>query len=171
MTGPLLTPCACVGGGSNPWACLPPSWRSADIYAGAARETPQLGSIPPPSPTGAGRSARLESIMPRMTTATPARSIPWPAAWTTLCGAGTRLLHDIGRVNYVTATDEEAVDALFKLSCEGIIPALKVLCHCVCHEVGRKTPEEPFWSTVPVAVTRMGPRRGKSGRRNHQFPA
>ena len=35
-------------------------------------------------------------------------------------------LHDIGRVNYVTATDEEAVDAFFKLSrYEGIIPALE----------------------------------------------
>ena len=33
---------------------------------------------------------------------------------------------DIGRVNYVTATDEEAVDAFFKLSrYEGIIPALE----------------------------------------------
>ena len=33
---------------------------------------------------------------------------------------------DCGRVNYVTATDEEAVDAFFKLSrYEGIIPALE----------------------------------------------
>lgn len=35
-------------------------------------------------------------------------------------------LHDIGRVKYATATDEEAVDAFFKLSrYEGIIPALE----------------------------------------------
>ncbi|MEG2454328.1 MAG: tryptophan synthase subunit beta, partial [Clostridia bacterium] len=35
-------------------------------------------------------------------------------------------LHDIGRVTYKTATDDEAVDAFFKLSrLEGIIPALE----------------------------------------------
>ena len=35
-------------------------------------------------------------------------------------------LHDVGRVNYVSATDDEAVEA-FKLCCklEGIIPALE----------------------------------------------
>ena len=34
--------------------------------------------------------------------------------------------HDLKRVNYVTATDEEAVDAFFMLSrYEGIIPALE----------------------------------------------
>ena len=41
-------------------------------------------------------------------------------------GPAHAYLHDIGRVNYVTATDEEAVDAFFKLSrYEGIIPALE----------------------------------------------
>ena len=35
-------------------------------------------------------------------------------------------LHSIGRVKYVTATDDDAVDAFFKLSrTEGIIPALE----------------------------------------------
>ena len=35
-------------------------------------------------------------------------------------------LHDVGRVKYDTATDEEAIDAFFKLSrYEGIIPALE----------------------------------------------
>jgi tryptophan synthase beta chain len=35
-------------------------------------------------------------------------------------------LHDIGRVNYKYATDEETIDAFFKLSkLEGIIPALE----------------------------------------------
>ncbi|MBU1412469.1 tryptophan synthase subunit beta, partial [Myxococcota bacterium] len=35
-------------------------------------------------------------------------------------------LRDIGRVRYVTASDEEAVDAFFRLSrSEGIIPALE----------------------------------------------
>ena len=35
-------------------------------------------------------------------------------------------LHDEGRVKYETATDEEAIDAFFKLSrYEGIIPALE----------------------------------------------
>lgn len=36
------------------------------------------------------------------------------------------LLHELGRVNYITAGDEEAVDAFFQLSrLEGIIPALE----------------------------------------------
>ena len=36
------------------------------------------------------------------------------------------LLKDIGRVNYVTASDQEAIDAFFELSrTEGIIPALE----------------------------------------------
>ena len=36
------------------------------------------------------------------------------------------LLHDMGRVNYVTASDEEAIEALFLLSrYEGIIPAIE----------------------------------------------
>ncbi|MEG0693190.1 MAG: tryptophan synthase subunit beta, partial [Oscillospiraceae bacterium] len=35
-------------------------------------------------------------------------------------------LHDLGRIDYVTATDEEAMEAFFKLSrYEGIIPALE----------------------------------------------
>ncbi|MDO4570565.1 MAG: tryptophan synthase subunit beta [Planctomycetia bacterium] len=35
-------------------------------------------------------------------------------------------LHDLNRVNYVSVSDEEAIDAFFKLSqCEGIIPALE----------------------------------------------
>ncbi|OQA12392.1 MAG: Tryptophan synthase beta chain [Bacteroidetes bacterium ADurb.Bin397] len=43
------------------------------------------------------------------------------------------LWHDIGRVKYVTATDEEAVDAFFKLSrYEGIIPALESS-HAIAH--------------------------------------
>ena len=36
------------------------------------------------------------------------------------------LLHDMGRVNYVTSTDENAIEALFMLSrLEGIIPAIE----------------------------------------------
>ena len=35
-------------------------------------------------------------------------------------------LHEKGRVNYITATDEETIEAFFKLSrYEGIIPALE----------------------------------------------
>ncbi|MBR2525670.1 tryptophan synthase subunit beta, partial [bacterium] len=35
-------------------------------------------------------------------------------------------LHEIGRVNYVTITDKEAIDAFYELSrTEGIIPALE----------------------------------------------
>lgn len=43
------------------------------------------------------------------------------------------LLKDIGRVNYVTASDREAIDAFFELSrTEGIIPALESA-HAVAH--------------------------------------
>lgn len=46
-------------------------------------------------------------------------------------------LHDVGRVNYDSVTDEEAVDAFFKLSrCEGIIPALESA-HAVAYAMRR----------------------------------
>jgi tryptophan synthase beta chain len=51
-------------------------------------------------------------------------------------------LHDMGRVNYVSATDEEALEA-FQLCCrlEGIIPALEPS-HALAH-VMKLAPEKP----------------------------
>ncbi len=51
-------------------------------------------------------------------------------------------LHDMGRVEYVSVTDKEALEA-FKLSCEteGIIPALEP-CHALAH-VAKIAPELP----------------------------
>lgn len=50
-----------------------------------------------------------------------ASGLDYPAA-----GPEHALLHDLGRVNYVAADDEEAIEALFLLSrVEGIIPAIE----------------------------------------------
>ena len=41
--------------------------------------------------------------------------------------------HDIGRVEYVSATDEEAMEALIRFSkAEGIIPAIERSCTELC---------------------------------------
>ncbi len=45
------------------------------------------------------------------------------------------MLHDMGRINYVTASDDEAVEALFLLSRhEGIIPAIESA-HALAHAI------------------------------------
>lgn len=50
------------------------------------------------------------------------------------------LLHDKGRVKYVTATDDEAMEAFFMLCrLEGIIPAIESApCTGLCHKVARE---------------------------------
>ena len=46
-------------------------------------------------------------------------------------------LHDLGRVKYETVSDEQAMEAFFKLSWhEGIIPAIESSCGCLCDAPG-----------------------------------
>ena len=61
--------------------------------------------------------------------------------------------HDLGRVNYVTASDKEAVDAFFMLSrYEGIIPALESS-HAIAYAI-RWAKEHPYGSILATCSGR-----------------
>ena len=84
-------------------------------------------------------------------------------------------LHDIGRVNYVTATDEEAVDAFFKLSrYEGISPALESS-HAIAYAM--KWAQENPGRAILVNCSGRGDKdvdyvvENYGYGENHQFPA
>ncbi len=122
--------CACVGGGSN----------SAGMFAGFLGDAVELCGVEP-----LGRGAKRGDHAASVNYGTPGRihgfdtlllqdpdGEPQPvysiASGLDYPGVGPEhaFWHTIGRVKYVTATDEEAVDAFFKLSrYEGIIPALE----------------------------------------------
>ena len=131
MTGQLPDAvCACVGGGSN----------SAGSFAAFLNDPVDLYGVEP-----LGKSSNLGDHAATLTSGTPgsmhgfdsymlkdqeggpapvysiASGLDYPSV-----GPEHAFWKDCGRVNYVTATDEEAVDAFFKLSrYEGIIPALE----------------------------------------------
>ena len=131
MTGLLPDAvCACVGGGSNSMGMFTAFLGDPlDIYGveplGKGR---RLGDHSASISYGSrGVLHGFESIMLQDEDGNPgpvhsvASGLDYPSV-----GPEHAYLHDIGRVNYVTATDEEAVDAFFKLSrYEGIIPALE----------------------------------------------
>ena len=121
---------ACVGGGSN----------SAGFFSGFIGDPVDIYGVEP-----LGRGTKLgdhaasikygskgimhgfESIMLQDEKGDPApvysiaSGLDYPSV-----GPEHAFWHDLKRVNYVTASDEEAVDAFFKLSrYEGIIPALE----------------------------------------------
>jgi len=122
--------CACVGGGSNsigmftPFLDDPvrivgvePLGRGSDMGDHAASVT--YGSE--------GKMHGFNSIMLKDENGDPApvysiaSGLDYPSV-----GPEHAFLHDLGRVEYTTASDKEAVDAFFKLSrYEGIIPALE----------------------------------------------
>ncbi|MFQ7535737.1 MAG: pyridoxal-phosphate dependent enzyme [Akkermansia muciniphila] len=130
MTGLLPDAvCACVGGGSNSMGMFTAFLGDPlDIYGvEPSAKVPGLGPFRLHHLWTQGRPARFESIMLQDEDGNPgpvhsvASGLDYPSV-----GPEHAYLHDIGRVNYVTATDEEAVDAFFKLSrYEGIIPALE----------------------------------------------
>lgn len=131
MTGELPdVVCACVGGGSN----------SIGMFDAFLNDPVRLIGV---EPMGRGKNigdnaARLtygeegimhgfNSIMLKDENGNPApvysiaSGLDYPSA-----GPEHAFLRDLGRVEYKTADDEEAVDAFFKLSrLEGIIPALE----------------------------------------------
>ena len=122
--------CACVGGGSN----------SMGMFPAFLDDPVELYGVEP-----LGRSERLGDHAASMTYGTegvmhgfnsimlkddkgnpaPVYSIASGLDYPSV-GPEHAYLRDLGRVQYVSATDEEAVDAFFKLSrYEGIIPALE----------------------------------------------
>lgn len=122
--------CACVGGGSN----------AAGFFSGFLNEPVEICGVEPLGrgpETGDhaasmtyGRKGTLhgfESILLQDETGAPlpvysiASGLDYPSV-----GPEHAFWRQLGRVNYVTADDEAAVDAFFKLSrYEGIIPALE----------------------------------------------
>ena len=140
MTGELpdaIT--ACVGGGSN----------AAGFFAGFLNDPVDIYGVEP-----LGRGAKLgdhaaslkygsegimhgfNSIMLKDAEGNPApvysvaSGLDYPSS-----GPEHAFLHDIGRVNYTTIDDDEAIDAFFRLSrMEGIIPAIESS-HAVAHAI------------------------------------
>lgn len=131
MTGILPDAvCACVGGGSNSMGMFPAFLNDpVDIYGVEPMgKGTTLGDHAASITFGKkGLLHGFESIMLQDANGEPApvhsiaSGLDYPSV-----GPEHAYLHQLGRVKYVSALDEEAVDAFFKLSrYEGIIPALE----------------------------------------------
>lgn len=131
MTG--LNPdvvCACVGGGSNSIGMFIPFLEEPVDIVGVEPmgRGSQLGDHAASMKYGEkGVMHGFESIMLKDGNGEPApvysiaSGLDYPAV-----GPEHAFLHDLGRVRYETISDEEAMDAFFKLSrFEGIIPAIE----------------------------------------------
>jgi tryptophan synthase beta chain len=122
---------ACIGGGSNAMGLFHPflDERSVQIYAveaageglETARHAASLAKGVPGVLHG-NRTFLLQDADGQITEAhTISAGLDYPGI-----GPEHAWLHDVGRVNYVSATDKEALDAFQLLSrIEGIIPALE----------------------------------------------
>lgn len=131
MTGLLPdVVCACVGGGSNAIGMFIPFLNEPVDIIGIeplGRGT-ELGEHAASMSYGEqGIMHGFESIMLKDNAGEPApvysiaSGLDYPSV-----GPEHAFLHDLGRVQYETSSDEEAIDAFFKLSrYEGIIPALE----------------------------------------------
>ena len=122
--------CACVGGGSNSIGTFVPFLDSAvELYGiEPLGRSDQLGDHAASMKYGTtGVMHGFNSIMLKDENGEPApvysiaSGLDYPSV-----GPEHAYLHDLGRVQYDTVTDEEAVQAFFALSkYEGIIPALE----------------------------------------------
>jgi len=131
MTGHLPDKvCACVGGGSNSIGTFVPFVADpVEIYG-----VEPLGRGPGYGDNAASITYGTEGVMHGFKSYmladengepapvySNASGLDYPAA-----GPEHALLHDLGRVNYVTASDEDAMEAFFMLCrLEGIIPAIE----------------------------------------------
>ena len=142
MTGILPdVVCAAVGGGSN----------SMGMFPAFLNDPVELVGVEPLGRgDGVGENAAtmafgtegvmhgFNSIMLKDTNGEPAPAYS-VASGLDYPGVGPEhaFLRDVGRVSYATVSDEEAVDAFFKLTrCEGIIPALESA-HAVAYAMRR----------------------------------
>jgi tryptophan synthase beta chain len=138
---------ACIGGGSNAMGLFHPFLddRGVDIYgveaAGSGIETGKHAASITGGRPGILHGNRTYLLMDAEGQITEAHSI---SAGLDYPGIGPEhsWLHDLGRVNYVSATDREAL-AAFQLCCEqeGIIPALEPA-HALAH-VMKLAPTKP----------------------------
>ena len=121
--------CACVGGGSNAMGMFPAFLDDpVEIYGvEPLGRGEKLGDHAASMSYGSeGVMHGFNSVMLKDADGNPApvysiaSGLDYPSV-----GPEHAYLRDLGRVKYVNATDEEAIDAFFKLSrYEGIIPAL-----------------------------------------------
>lgn len=122
--------CACVGGGSNSTGMFIPFLEEAvDIYGvEPLGRGEQMGDHAASMSYGReGIMHGFDSIMLQDENGDPApvysiaSGLDYPSV-----GPEHAFLHDLGRVKYITASDNEAMEAFFKLSrMEGIIPAIE----------------------------------------------
>lgn len=150
--------CACVGGGSN----------AAGMFIPFLDEPVEIVGV---EPLGRGKTLGehaatmsygergimhgFESIMLKDDHGEPApvysiaSGLDYPSV-----GPEHAFLHDLGRVHYETSSDEEAIDAFFKLSrYEGIIPALESS-HAVAYAM--KKAQEMKQGSILVSLSGRG---------------
>ncbi|MCL2664404.1 MAG: tryptophan synthase subunit beta [Defluviitaleaceae bacterium] len=122
---------ACVGGGSNSMGLFAPFIADAgvELYGVEPMGTGEATGEHAASITFGGKGVMhgFESLMLQDAAGEPApvysiaSGLDYPSV-----GPEHAMLHDMKRVNYVSASDEEALEAFFKLSrFEGIIPAIE----------------------------------------------
>ena len=131
--------CACVGGGSNSIGMFVPFVADpVEIYGvEPLGRGPKIGDHAASMTYGSeGIMHGFNSIMLQDEQGQPqpvysvASGLDYPSV-----GPEHALLHDLGRVKYVTATDDEAMEAFFMLCrLEGIIPAIESA-HALAHAI------------------------------------
>lgn len=149
---------ASVGGGSNAMGIFPAFLNEpVEIYGVEPMgKGPELGDNAASITFGEkGLLHGFESIMLKDKNGEPApvysiaSGLDYPST-----GPEHAFLHDIGRVNYASARDEEAVEAFFKLSrYEGIIPALESS-HAVAYAM--KLAKENRYGSILVNLSGRG---------------
>ncbi len=149
---------ACVGGGSNAMGMFPAFLNEpVEIYGvEPLGRGPALGDHAASITYGEkGVLHGFESIMLKDAKGEPApvysiaSGLDYPST-----GPEHAFLHELGRVNYVSATDEETIEAFFKLSrYEGIIPALESS-HAVAYAM--KLARENKYKAVMVNLSGRG---------------
>lgn len=149
---------ACVGGGSNAMGLFPAFLNEpVDIYGvEPLGRGPAMGDHAASITYGEkGILHGFESIMLKDEKGDPApvysvaSGLDYPST-----GPEHAFLHELGRVNYAAVTDEEAIEAFFKLSkYEGIIPALESS-HAVAYAM--KLAKEKRYRSVLVNLSGRG---------------
>lgn len=151
---------ACIGGGSNAMGLFHPFLddKDVDIYAveaaGEGLETDRHAASLAKGVPGVlhgNRTFLLQDENGQILEAhTISAGLDYPGI-----GPEHAWLHDVGRVNYVSATDKEALDAFQLLSrIEGIIPALESS-HALAH-VAKLAPKLPKDHLMAVCLSGRG---------------
>jgi tryptophan synthase beta chain len=151
---------ACVGGGSNAIGLFHPFLADESVRmvgveaAGHGLNTGQHAATLTAGQSGILHGARSYLLQDELGQVREAHSI---SAGLDYPGVGPEHSHlkDVGRAEYVTATDDEALDALERLArTEGIIPALETA-HAVAHAI-RLAPTLRREQTIVVSLSGRG---------------